>query len=330
MIKFSDILLDYSKYPEILQLVSDNYNFNNGCVLHKHWKEFSQKDYDAISRGSGQFKSLSWMGNGYPNTTEYRQPYEDKYNLMVLFSDHQTVDVQSGLYQFYTIEKLFHEQLGGFPPKNDGINIMEVGGGYGRLAMFFLAYYGENCHYVNIDFVPTSLEFSPQVMKQMFPGLEIGNYESSGDLQKYNYISLPTWRIDELVAQNYDLGLNIHSFQEMERKSIDFYKHCFYKNLKADGILYVINNPPELGSWYTSHDYYCLENLFKCFYYNKYPIGDDWEKICGVPTLERAFFMDDPSIIDTVCKHCGFWYGITDGDVESICHKCNMINEHND
>ena len=112
----------------------------------------------------------------------------------------------------------------------------------------------------------------------------------------------------------------------MEKKSVDFYKHYFYKNLKEDGILYVINNPPELGSWYTSHNYYSLENLFKEFYRYKYPIGDDWEKICDVPTLERAFFKDDPSIIDTSCTHCGFLYAMTDGDVESTCPKCRMID----
>jgi hypothetical protein len=324
-IDFAKIKLDYSKYNEITDLIIKNYAFNDGCILHPHWKKFSQSDYESLVKNKGLFKSLSWMGNGYPMTTEYRHPCYDKYNLEKFFENLNTIDIQSGIYQFYKIEELYN-QINKFPVKNHRINILEIGGGYGRLAMFFLSYFGIHCHYISVDFVPTSLLFSPQVIKQSFPNMLVGDYNSAGNIEDYNFYSLPAWRINELKNDNYDICINIHSFQEMEIRSVNFYRNILWNKLKDSGMLFLINNPPEKDNWYTNHYYYNIHALFDEFYSNKYPIGEDWEKICGIPTLERAFKKGDPEVIGTMCKNCGHFYAMLEGDISSICPECGTKN----
>ncbi len=327
-IDFDKIKLDYSKYDEITNLVVKNYAVNNGCILHPHWTMNNKINYESLVMHKGAFESLGWMGDGYPATTEYKQPYPDKYGFENIFKNVDTIDIQSGMYQFYKIEELYN-QISKFPCKYNKVNILEIGGGYGRTAMFFLSYFGTNCHYVSVDFVPTSLLFAPQVMKQSFPNMLIGDYNSNGKIEDYNFYSLPAWKMNELKQDNYDICINLHSFQEMEMRSVNFYKEMLYSKMKDDGILFLINNPPEKNGWYTNHDYYNIESLFNEFYSNKYPIGADWEKICGVPTLERAFTKSVPfTILDTICSQCGHWYGVREGDIESICPECGRKKTH--
>jgi len=291
MIDFSKIKLDASIYPEVFNEVKNHYNFNDGCILHKHWIKDSAENFDIIS-ATGEFASLSWMGNGYPNKSDYQFPFEkDIFKLHREFSivTRDTIDIQSGMYQFYRLEDLFATNDFYFLDNAKDVRIIEIGGGYGRLAMFFLLHFGERCHYVNIDFAPTSLTFSPQVIKQLFPNLKVGGVlNADGLIEDYNYVSLPAWDIDRINPEFYDLGVNIHSFQEMENRSVRFYVEQLARTISPFGFLYVINNPPEKNNWYTTHDYYGLEKYFEDVGVEyKYPIGADWGKICGVDTLER-------------------------------------------
>ena len=285
LIDFSKIKLDVNAFANVSDEVETHYNFNDGCILHPHWVKDSAKNFNTISI-SKEFESLSWMGDGFPNTTTYTYSNEDRFNLAYFFatSTLNSIDIQSGLYQFYAIDDVFSANIA----KDRGVKIIEIGGGYGRLAIFFLLLFGKNCHYVNVDFVPTSLAFSPQIIGQLFPHLKVGGIlDTSNNIEDYNYISLPAWNINKIKSKSYNLGVNIHSFQEMKNKSTKFYIKQLAKAISHSGYLYVINNPPELNDWYTEHDYYGFEKYFDDYITRKYPIGADWKKICGVNTLER-------------------------------------------
>lgn len=324
IIDLNNIRMDARRYPEMIEMVRAFSGYNDGCILHPHWQKFSARDM-GIFTASDRFKSLSWMGDGFPQTTSYRQPLEDSYFLRNVFANWDCIDVQSGVYQFYRIANWFEENDIHFTDPNQKLNVIEVGGGYGRLAMIFLAYFGADIHWVNVDFAPSSLLFSGQVMRQLFPHLNIADtfsLQEGEPLDGYNFVSLPAWRISEVGSKTYDLGVNVHSFQEMTRKSVAFYKGEVWRCLHHQGYFYLINNPPENGQGgYTSHDYYNIHNLFNLEHENKYPIGADWEQICGVPTLERIFSKGDPNVIDTICDQCGNLFAVLQGDPYA-CPQC--------
>jgi len=286
-IDFSKIKLDIKDYHKIESLVEKYYDYNDGCILHPHWKRLLQRKIDG-----GTFETMGWLGGGYPQKTDYRQPHPDIFDFKDYFVNLDTVDIQSALYQFYTMEEICAINDFYFSNITQHINIIEIGGGYGRLAFPFLALFGEMCHYISVDYAPTSLTFAPQIIRQAFPYLKVMDTLNLKDnFEDYNFISLPTWEINKIKSSFYDLGTNIHSFQEMEHKSVEFYAQELHRTVNESGLIYIINNPPEKDKGYTNHNYYNLENYFgEAIFSKKYPIGADWEKICGVPTLERAFY----------------------------------------
>src|SRR6185503_7798962 len=152
-INFGEIVLDPTLMPRIETLVRENYGANPGCVLHEHWEKSNKKDYERALK-KRRLEALHWIGDGYPKKTSFVNPNPDVAGLARRFKNTDTLDVQSGLYQFYEIIKHYNSQ--GIDLLNlEKVKIVEVGGGYGRLAMFFLAYFGSRCHYVSVDFVPT-------------------------------------------------------------------------------------------------------------------------------------------------------------------------------
>jgi len=319
-INFGEIVLDPTLMPRIETLVRENYGANPGCVLHEHWEKSNKKDYERALK-KRRLEALHWIGDGYPKKTSFVNPNPDVAGLARRFKNTDTLDVQSGLYQFYEIIKHYNSQ--GIDLLNlEKVKIVEVGGGYGRLAMFFLAYFGSRCHYVSVDFVPTSLTFAPQVIRQAFPELQVAdtitlasNKEIS--LGDFNFVSLPTWEIGRLGPQQYSLGINIHSFQEMKKTSFAFYIEQFHRLLASRSLLYTINNPPDnsppelytrtealwrrglrrLTGWpkrrvhprFEDHSWYGFEQWFTEISSKVLPYGSDWVRISGIPTLERAF-----------------------------------------
>jgi hypothetical protein len=278
MINLEDISLDVSTYQEIESRVGTHQGYNPGCVLHPHWQDSCRDDINRIKQ-TGKLEALNWLGDGFPNRTAVRQTRCDKAGFDFMFKPLDCIDVQSGMYQFYGISSL----VANFATLGN-INVIEVGGGYGRLAMFFLAHFGARCHYVNIDYVPTSLTFSPQVIRQAFPLLKVADTLDLSGMPDANYVSLPAWEVGRL-AGGYDVGVNIHSFQEMQPITFQWYIDGLHKQLALDGVLYTVNNPHESTRSHAAYDY----SHFNEVLHADYPFGADWVQIYGQPCLERGF-----------------------------------------
>jgi len=323
VIDFGKITLSPQSMAIIEPLVRENYGSNAGCILHEHWERSNRRDYERVLK-KRHLEALHWIGDGYPRKTKFLNPHPDVAGLTRHFKNSDTLDVQSGLYQFYEIVN--HCRTVGVDLLNlKSVKVIEIGGGYGRLALFFLAHFGARCHYVSVDFVPTSLAFAPQVIRQAFPALRVSetlslqsNTETS--LTDFNFVSLPTWEIDKLPAQGYLLGINIHSFQEMKKECFMFYIRELHRLLGTPSLLYTINNPPDnsppdlyfhkeqlwrrvsrrltgrpkrrVSARFENHSWYGFEECFTEISSKVLPYGSDWVRICGVPTLERAFIKD--------------------------------------
>lgn len=133
------------------------------------------------------------------------------------------------------------------------ISVIEVGGGYGRLAEgFFEAIGAGKVKYLLLDSVPASLLYAYKYLKRKFPELKIGFYynEDDLDLEVFDCYIMPSWHY---VPTNYkfDACVNIQSMQEMEQHHVDYFLDLFDRSVASDGIVYLSNEKDYVfqGAW---------------------------------------------------------------------------------
>jgi len=139
------------------------------------------------------------------------------------------------------------------PTKNQITRILEVGGGYGRLAEAMLNVFGTSIRYVLVDAVPGSLYYAEHYLKRACPEMRIGSYYNDDpfDLEKFQCYIAPSWHFKSLNKYLYDVCVNIESFQEMLQEHVDFYLELF-DNVAADRALIYLSNAHDYffrGSW---------------------------------------------------------------------------------
>jgi putative sugar O-methyltransferase len=120
--------------------------------------------------------------------------------------------------------------------------VLEVGGGYGRLAEIFLERFQKDIHYVLIDSVPGSLMYSYLYLKNQFPELKIGSlYAGDKYCESYNCFILPSWRAKETIGNSFDICINIESMQEMLEEHVDYYLKLFEECSINGATIYLSN-----------------------------------------------------------------------------------------
>jgi SAM-dependent methyltransferase len=134
-------------------------------------------------------------------------------------------------------------------PSDGPLRIVEVGGGYGRLAEAFLNIFGDQVRFVLIDAVPGSLLLAYEYLRRCNPALRVGfDYlDDPFDLERYDCYIAPSWRIDPIPKASIDLAINVQSMQEMEQHHVDEYLAWFDRALKpGSGIAYFCNRRDHL------------------------------------------------------------------------------------
>ncbi len=137
--------------------------------------------------------------------------------------------------------------------ENDGVRVLEVGVGYGRLCEFFINILPKVERYVLVDVVPASLHYAYKYLVRVFGKERVGALfcrdKSPRDYQIY--ITVP-WDFDVLESAKFNLIMNIQSMQEMTQDNVDFYLGLFDKLLLDNGgWVYLCNRRDHVfrGKW---------------------------------------------------------------------------------
>ena len=135
-----------------------------------------------------------------------------------------------------------HEYIAG--AHNSKAMILEIGGGYGRLAEAFFNVFDGQFIYVMVDAVPASLLYAYTYLTQLYPEKNIGFYYKGDrfDLNQYDCYLMPIWHFEKARSNMFDCCINIASFQEMEDQQVAFYLDFFNRVCTTGGMIYLSNS----------------------------------------------------------------------------------------
>ena len=140
-----------------------------------------------------------------------------------------------------------------FDPARKITTILEVGGGYGRLAEAAFNIFGKGIRYVLVDSVPVSLYYSKKYLDSVCPGIRVGSYYDGDnfDMTEFDCYIIPAWYFDKLNKEKYDVCINIESFQEMSQQHIDHYLQLFDRVSVDRAVIYLDNARDYIfrGNW---------------------------------------------------------------------------------
>ena len=177
--------------------------------------------------------------------------------------------------------------------------VLEVGGGYGRLAEAAFNIFGRSVKYVLVDAVPASLYYSREYLSHACPGARIKSFYDDGsgefDLENIDIAIIPSWHFERLSRSSYDICVNIESMQEMNQGHVDHYLRLF-QSVAVDGATIYISN---------SHNYYFRGSF-------NYP--KNWQKFFSSNT-PRSWTPDHPT---EMFKKTNKEYSLQNGVQDSI------------
>ena len=132
-----------------------------------------------------------------------------------------------------------------FPHSDQGkLNVLEVGGGFGRLAEVLQLWKPGGFRHILVDAVPISLMFAVEYLNTSFPNLTVRYAEQADDFENadIDILVVPSWRTEPLKNLDVDLCVNIESFQEMDQHHVDYYLELFDTATKDNGMIYISNS----------------------------------------------------------------------------------------
>lgn len=185
--------------------------------------------------------------------------------------------------------------------------VLEVGGGYGRLAEAMFNIFGRTVQYVMVDAVPASLYYARKYLACACPEARILSYYDSGverggpfEMSRHDIAILPAWHFERLNRMRYDICINIESMQEMNQDHVDHYLGLFQSVAAEDATIYLSN----------AHDYYFRGSF-------NYP--GNWQKLFCANT-PRSWRSNHPTeIFRKTRRNCGLQNRVGDALHEYRC-----------
>lgn len=235
-----EIKIDISKWEYLCHSVKDHENYNPACELIDYWKGRMTPQMIKEVKETGKL-AYGFVGGGFPRC-ETNQDYairNDKNNLRLAFPDSNwnCRDIGDSIYQ----ANLLIDKIKEFNINIKMVRVVDIGSGYGRLAIPFLYYFQNNINYFGIDYSPIGLlsasEFLPQVTTADICKWDI----ILPDYTNYGFISLPAWKIKKLEGYKFNLFTSVHSLQEMSEETTDYYFKFIEYHADKNAIFYSVN-----------------------------------------------------------------------------------------
>lgn len=159
------------------------------------------------------------------------------------------------VHDFVLIEKYFEL----VPESPAPLVILEVGGGYGRLAEIFIRYASRPVCYVMADGIPESIYYSWAYLRSRLPHARIATHFSGEafDPDRQDAYIVPAWVLSEIVDHTVDIAVNVASVQEMPDDTVAGYFTLFERMLRLSGLFF-------------------FENSREFFYKREYEYPDEW------------------------------------------------------
>jgi hypothetical protein len=138
------------------------------------------------------------------------------------------------------------KQLG---TKSKAVKILEIGGGYGRLAESILRNLTiEVDQYILADSVPISLASAYAYLRESFPEFEVSILLRDQPISQTSRIMIiPSWNLSLSPIENVDLVINIESFQEMTKGYVDHWLRYIELIIGSERYVYFSNSKDYLN-----------------------------------------------------------------------------------
>ncbi len=253
---FKDIIISIDG----LKNIEEEWHQHNSipaCSLVNYWSSRMNLQIIEGARMTGRL-AYGYVGDGWPGHINQDNALgRDSRNLKEAFvGDLHCRDIGDAIYQANTILDVMPE---------DKRFIMDIGSGYGRLAIPFIYNWrqsdGEGSTYVGVDAVPISLIVAPQFVAQAIDAYVRSHLQGIKlPVIEYEFVSLPSWKLDDAKGIPFSVFITVHSFQEMTRPAVNAYVKFAHENHVEGAIFYSINLTPE----------------------NQY-VPDSWELISDIP-----------------------------------------------
>lgn len=139
--------------------------------------------------------------------------------------------------------------------------VVEIGGGYGRLAEAFCNLFPGLVTWVLIDAVPSSMIYAAEYLRKACPGIRVASHYDGAHPRDADCYILPSWRLEEIDGMTFDLAINVQSMQEMDQHHVDFYLNWLDGALKPGALAYLVNRRDHVfrGDWNYPARWECME-----------------------------------------------------------------------
>lgn len=233
--KRSELRIDWSDYDTIRDAVlqaPEEYR------PHQWWIDRESRTVPRLKNGSQSIFEETWVGLG----SEHEVPYVDSERYLAELRESDELNLLRKYPRYRSRQfldavseiNLLFKHCG----LRDGCVVLDLGGGYGRLAEFLLPEF--KVSYVVVEALALSLLIAPQYISHVLD-IPVNHYWGQRDAEFKSACSVwPSWRIMDVLPRA-DIIVNIHAMQEMGDTKCSFYFDLLERHKRESAFVFLKN-----------------------------------------------------------------------------------------